>query len=76
MRKPPCDVLILKGKGSLAFFHGNFSDEDGPKCQLLRISLVTELVKNLSEEPLEMGMATHSSTLPWEIPRTEEPGGL
>ena len=22
------------------------------------------------------GMATHSSILPWEIPRTEEPGGL
>ena len=21
-------------------------------------------------------MATHSSILPWEIPRTEEPGGL
>ena len=28
------------------------------------------------EEPLEKGMATHSSVLPWEMPRTEEPGGL
>ena len=28
------------------------------------------------EDPLEMGMATHSSTLAWEIPWTEEPGGL
>ena len=28
------------------------------------------------EDPLEEGMATHSSTLAWEIPRTEEPGGL
>ena len=28
------------------------------------------------EDPLEEGMATHSSILPWEIPRTEEPGGL
>ena len=26
--------------------------------------------------PLEKGMATHSSILAWEIPRTEEPGGL
>ena len=26
--------------------------------------------------PLEEGMATHSSILAWEIPRTEEPGGL
>ena len=25
------------------------------------------------EDPLEKGMATHSSTLAWRIPRTEEP---
>ena len=25
---------------------------------------------------LEEGMVTHSSILVWEIPRTEEPGGL
>ena len=25
------------------------------------------------EDPLEKEMATHSSTLPWKIPRTEEP---
>ena len=28
------------------------------------------------EDPLEKEMATHSSTLVWKIPRTEEPGGL
>ena len=28
------------------------------------------------EDPLEEGMATHSSTLAWGIPWTEEPGGL
>ena len=28
------------------------------------------------EDSLEKGMATHSSTLDWEIPWTEEPGGL
>ena len=28
------------------------------------------------EDPLEKGMATHSSILAWRIPRTEEPGGL
>ena len=28
------------------------------------------------EDPLEKEMATHSSILGWEIPRTEEPGGL
>ena len=46
------------------------------------------MVKNLSamqetwvqclrqEDPLEEETATHSSILDWEIPRTEEPGGL
>ena len=28
------------------------------------------------EDPLEEGMATHSSILAWRIPRTEEPGRL
>ena len=51
-------------------------------------SLVAQMVKRLPamqeswvrslgwEDPLEKGMATHSSTLAWEIPWTEEPGGL
>ena len=34
-------------------------------------------VRALSQEdPLEKGMATHSSSLAWRIPWTEEPGGL
>ena len=34
-------------------------------------------VQSLSwEDPLEKGMATHSSILAWEIPWTEGPGGL
>ena len=28
------------------------------------------------EDPLEKGMAPHSSILAWKIPRTEEPGRL
>ena len=28
------------------------------------------------KDPLEEEMATHSSVLDWEIPWTEEPGGL
>jgi len=51
-------------------------------------SLVAQLVKNPpamqepqvqfldSEDPLEKEMATHSSILAWEIPRTEEGGKL
>ena len=42
------------------------------------------MVKNLStmqetlgqEDPLEKGMATHSTILAWRIPCTEEPSGL
>ena len=36
-----------------------------------------ETVGSLSgEDPLEEGMATHSSILAWRIPWTEEPRGL
>ena len=54
----------------------------------MRASLVAQLVKNLTavqetqvcslgwEDPLEKEMATHSSTLAWKIPWTEEPGRL
>ena len=50
--------------------------------------LVAEMIKNLSvmqgtqvwslgwEDPLEKAMATHSSIFAWEIPWTEELGGL
>ena len=34
-------------------------------------------VQHLGQEnPLEEGMATHSSILAWRLPWTEEPGGL
>ena len=51
-------------------------------------SLVAQMVKNLLavretqvqslgwEDPIEKGMATHSSILVWRIPWTEELGGL
>ena len=51
-------------------------------------SLVAQTVKHLpvmwetqvrflgQEDPLEEEMTTHSSILAWEIPWTEEPGGL
>ena len=54
----------------------------------IRASLVAQMVKNPSalqetqvqslglENPLEKGMATHSSLLAWKILWTEEPGGL
>ena len=50
-------------------------------------SLVSQMVKSLpamwetlvrslgQEDPLEKEMATHSNTVAWKIPWTEEPGG-
>ena len=55
---------------------------------MLEIFLVAQTVKNMpavwetqvgslgQEDPLEKEMATHSSIFAWEIPWTEEPGGL
>ena len=62
-------------------FHSFFSDSYG-------FSLVAQMVKHLpavqetwvrslsQEDPLEKDMATHSNTLAWKIPWTEEPGRL
>ena len=43
-----------------------------------RVSTMQETwVRSLGwEDPLEKEMATHSSTIAWKIPWTEEPGGL
>ena len=43
-----------------------------------RLSTMWEMqVRSLGrEDPLEKEMATHSSTLAWKIPWTEEPGRL
>ena len=41
------------------------------------LAMLETLVQSLSwEDPLEEGMAAHSSIFAWRIPRTEEPGGL
>ena len=36
----------------------------------------TQVPSLVQEDPLEKEMAMHSSILAWEIPWTEEPGGL
>ena len=55
---------------------------------MLWVSLVAQLIKNLpamwetwvqslgGEDPLEQGMATHSSSIAWRIPWTKKPGRL
>ena len=48
-------------------------------AQWVKISLAEQetWVQSLGQEnPLEEGMATHSSILAWRIPWTEESGGL
>ena len=44
-----------------------------PAMQETQETQVQSLVR---KDPLEEEMATHSSILAWEIPWTEEPGGL
>ena len=58
-----------------------------PEVPIKRASLVAQMVKNLPavwdtwvlsldlEDPLEKGMATHTSILSWRLPGTGEPGG-
>ena len=59
-----------------------------PQINLGTPYLMAQTVKNLPAmqevqvrsldqgDPLEKGMSTHSRILAWEIPWTEEPGGL
>ena len=61
---------------------------DNPRAHLPIHPVVARMVKNLpvmqetqvqsvgQEDPLEKVTATHSSILAWEIPWTEESGGL
>ena len=72
----PALLLILERK-SLVFiikFEGFPRGSDGKEspCNAQEIQVLS-----LGwEDPLEKGMATHSSILSWRIPWTEEPGGL
>ena len=60
------DILIVNNK-------------DFPVAQVVKKLPVMQenRVQSLSQEdPLEKGMAIHSSIFAWRIPWTEEPGGL
>ena len=47
------------------------------KNQPVKQEMQKMLVQSLGQkDPLEKEMATHSSILAWEIPWSEEPGGL
>ena len=50
--------------------NANFPKTNSPAVQEIKVQFLGR------EDPLEEGMATPSSTLPWEIPWTEDPGRL
>ena len=54
----------------LSLFPGGSDGKNLPAIMETRVQSLGQ------EDPLEKGMATHSSVLAWRIPRTEEPGGL
>ena len=59
----------------ITYYKGFPGGSDGKKKNLLAM-LETQVQSLGWEDPLEKGMATHSSILAWGIPWTEEPGGL
>ena len=53
----------------MGFPSGSNSKESA--CNAVDLGLIL-----CQEDPLEKGIATHSSILAWRIPWTEEPGGV
>ena len=51
-------------------------EPDGSDCKESACMPETQVQSLAWEDPLEKEVATHSSILSWEIPWTEEPGGL
>ena len=86
IRKHPSLIPFSQGMGKENEDRIVLGDVYGPS--LPYSSLVAQTVKHLptmwetwvwslgQEDPLEKEIATHSSTLAWRIPWTEEPGGL
>ena len=80
-------MIIFLGREFLVGFF-TFSTLHLSYFLLAWASLVAQIIKRLpavqetrvqslgQENPLEKGIATHSSTLSWKIPWTEEPGRL
>ena len=64
-------VLFLSSPFTLCYGFPGDSDSKEFACNAGDLGLIPGL-----EDPLEEGMATHSSILAWRIPRTEKPGGL
>ena len=85
VKKSPCNVEDL---GSIPGLGRSLGGGKGYPLQYSWASLVSQTAKNPLamqetwirsldwEDPLEKGMATHSSILAWRTQWTKEPGGL
>ena len=81
-------LIHSSANGHLGFFHVLAIVKSSEVDIKVHVSSVAQMVKRLStmqetrvrslgwEDPLEKEMATHSSTIAWKIPWTEEPGRL
>ena len=69
-QSPPNVAYLWNLTASLGFPGGSDGKEYSLVMQEIRVRSLG------GEDPLEEEMATHSSILAWEIPQTEEPGGL
>ena len=66
----------FKPASLLGLFHPSLGFPGGAVVKSLPAKQETRVQSLGQEDPLEKAMATHSSILAWEIPWTEEPGGL
>ena len=88
---PLRETTLVKFLGCLRDTLESYFAQFSSPSPLIQASPMTQQVKNPSamqktqemwvqssswEDPLEKEMETHSSILAWEIPWTEEPGGL
>ena len=70
-------IILLKGPSLLLILCNlRYRMMDGSAVKNLPAMQETWVPSLGWEDPLEEGMATHSSVLAWRIPWTEEPGGL
>ena len=73
--QPHCVLVVPKGTSPLVSLLG-LSRIVAQKVKHLPTMWETWVRSPGREDPLEKEMATHSSTLAWKVPWTEEPGGL
>ena len=57
-------------------FLGGSAVNNPPAMQEMQETQEAQVQSLGGEDPLEEGMATHSSIVAWRIPWTEKPGGL